>query len=65
MNATTREQFEREREQKAKRIAEKLAKAIEVPLAKGFLLLKPVEVEVEERPTFWNVAGHHGFNFYP
>jgi hypothetical protein len=74
MNATTREQFVRERELKAKRMEEKVVKklpkafATEVPLAKGFLLLEPEANREEERYNIlWNYAGHgcYGFHMYP
>ena len=70
MNASTREQFERETANRAKRMAKKEvppAKAFEIPLAKGYLLLTPVEVErpTLDTPTYWNVGGHHGFHFCP
>jgi hypothetical protein len=70
MNASTREQFERERANRGKRMAklEALpAKAVEIPLIKGYLILIPVEDErpALDTPIYWNVGGHHGFHFCP
>ena len=70
MNASTREQFEREIANRAKRMAkskkEVQVKSFEIPLTKGYLLLTPVEAEPYlDTSIYWNVVGHNGFYFCP